>query len=201
MSNPEIGKLLSFGCYEHDFSNWRVPRVQIKVIETTTKKLIYTELGRPDHVGENDVTNAILLAKTRSKEWNKLMEENGLDYRFSVKVRNDDGTNKRLEMIDNDNYFNKNLAEYINDVWNLFTSKTCFRSQRPLEFHFRREGVALENLQVFKKIYRWSVLDAWVNHPQIEELARRLERTMIRNKDKDFAEIAIRSGLLRKGFI
>ena len=125
-TEEELGKVLGFQCYMDSSKIWdaRKRRTSIHIFTDVSnfgEISVYAELCI-DKVSRK-------LAEEKAELWTQIMIENHLPYRFTAKIRIDDGSDFRLEKLlmrplDENDYFWNNIDQYKNDIMSYYNKNS-----------------------------------------------------------------------------
>lgn len=122
-SDSQLGELLGFSYLKDDYWDYRNVRYVASIIldsEEVRDCSVWVEVSRNLQKSEKNVKKLV-------KKWREILVDNKFPFLTNIElfysIRVDDGLYMRLDMINDEEYFEANYSEYINDIENLYTNQ------------------------------------------------------------------------------
>lgn len=150
----EIGKLLGFSCYNHDFGNLNTERISYEILEEKTQSNIYTEVCVKNKIDDEYSLKNNFIKKV--KLWNKKISKLNLPYKFILRINVIEPVYKLLlpENYKNKKFVLDNIEKYQDILFNDFFSNSKFAIDEKLIINkFLGFKFIMHNLEYFNILY------------------------------------------------
>lgn len=150
----EIGKLLEFSCYNHDFGDVNTERISYEILEEKTQSNIYTEVCVKNKIDDESSLKNNFIKKV--KMWNKKINKLNLPYKFILRINVIEPNDEFLlpEYYKNKKFVLNNIQKYQDILYNDFFSNSKFSIDEKLIINkFSGFKFIMDNLKYFDMLY------------------------------------------------